>query len=215
MGERYPGYDVLAKRHSPSWNDQTRAVIDERLALDPAAHRFFSNDEWLTLSAICRCIIPQPAERVNPVPIAALIDAKLFENRGDGYRDARLPPMREAWRRALSALDAESQQQYGLRFHQLQRLTQDDLLIAVQAGKNNVLAWGDMPAPVFFAKRLLHDIVTAYYAHPVAWNEIGFGGPAAPRGYVRMNFDRRDPWEAAEAHPGREEQARRDNARVG
>ena len=24
---------------------------------------------------------------------------------------------------------------------------------------------------------------TAFYAHPWAWNEIGFGGPAYPRGY--------------------------------
>ena len=55
----------------------------------------------------------------------------------------------------------------------------------------------------------------AYYAHPTAWNEIGFGGPASPRGYVRMGFDRRDPWEAAEAKPGDEAAARRENRRVG
>jgi hypothetical protein len=72
-----------------------------------------------------------------------------------------------------------------------------------------------MPAAVFFHNRLLHDVVAAYYAHPIAWNEIGFGGPASPRGYVRLNYDRRDPWEASEARPGREEQARRENARVG
>ncbi len=40
------------------------------------------------------------------------------------------------------------------------------------------------------------DICGAYYSHPFAWNEIGFGGPASPRGYVRMDFNRRDPWEA-------------------
>jgi hypothetical protein len=33
MPERYPGYDVLRKRNSPSWNDQPRAVIDDRLAI--------------------------------------------------------------------------------------------------------------------------------------------------------------------------------------
>ena len=37
---------------------------------------------------------------------------------------------------------------------------------------------------------------------PDVWNEIGFGGPASPRGYVRMGFDKRDPWEAAEAKTG-------------
>ena len=30
--------------------------------------------------------------------------------------------------------------------------------------------------------RLVADIVKAYYAHPTSWNEIGFGGPASPRG---------------------------------
>ena len=33
MSERYPGYDVLAKRHSLSWNEQYWVVIDQRLAL--------------------------------------------------------------------------------------------------------------------------------------------------------------------------------------
>lgn len=215
MADRYPGYDVLAKRHSPSWNDQTRAVIDERLAIDPAAHRFLTDDEWTVLLAVCARIVPQPPDRVVPVPIAALIDAKLFEDRRDGYRDARLPSIREAWQRALAALDAQSREQYGARFHELQPLIQDDLLREVQEGKGSRSAWGDFPQQIFFTKRLLHDIVTSYYAHPTSWNEIGFGGPAAPRGYVRMNFDKRDPWEAAESHPGHEQQARRDNARVG
>ncbi|MGH6677602.1 MAG: gluconate 2-dehydrogenase subunit 3 family protein, partial [Bradyrhizobium sp.] len=39
------------------------------------------------------------------------------------------------------------------------------------------------------------------YAHPAAWSEIGFGGPASPRGYVRLGANRRDEWEAAEHAP--------------
>ena len=38
----------------------------------------------------------------------------------------------------------------------------------------------------------------AFYSHPWAWNEIGFGGPAYPRGYKNLGFDRREPWEVAE-----------------
>jgi hypothetical protein len=71
-----------------------------------------------------------------------------------------------------------------------------------------------MPSELFFKERVLHDICGAYYSHPHAWSEIGFGGPANPRGYVRMYFDRRDPWEAAQAAPGKEEQAREENRRV-
>jgi hypothetical protein len=47
---------------------------------------------------------------------------------------------------------------------------------------------------------VLDEIVRAYYAHPAAWSEIGFGGPASPRGYVRLAAGRQDPWEAP---PGR------------
>lgn len=215
MPDRYPGYDVLQKRNSPSWNNKTRAVIDRRMAIDPDHHAFFSEQEWPTMRAICERIVPQPPDRLHPAPVAAMVDEKLHTNSGDGYRDARLLPMRDAWRRALAAIDAEATSHYGRRFHELSALLQDDLLKAIQNGEVDVKPWGDLSPKLFFEKRLLHDVVSAYYAHPAAWNEIGFGGPASPRGYVRMYFDRRDPWEAAEAHPGREEKARAENARVG
>jgi hypothetical protein len=215
VSDRYPGYDVLAKRKSVSWNDQTRRVVDARMAVYLDAHAFFGDAEWPTVVAICRRIAPQPAERSHPAPLAAMLDAKLEADAGDGYRDARLPPQREAWRRAVAAFDAESRARFGQDFAALDGARQDAVLAAAQRGENVSDAWGDMRSDLFFAKRLLHDVVGAYYAHPVAWNEIGFGGPASPRGYVRMNFDRRDPWEASEARPGREPIARRENARVG
>jgi hypothetical protein len=215
MGERYPGYDVLNKRHTPSWNEQTRKVVDERLAIDPERYTFCTEDEWLTLKAVCSRIVPQPGRRRRQAPLAAMIDRKLQEGAGDGYRDARLPPAGEAWRRGLRALDAEASARHGCVFHLLLDVERDALLAAVQQGEAHDPAWGDMPPALFFAKRLLHDIVGAYYSHPVAWNEIGFGGPASPRGYVRLALDRRDPWEAAEARSGEERAARRDNARVG
>lgn len=215
MADRYPGYDVLNKRDSVSWNDKTRAVIDQRMAIDPEKHQVFTAEEWPTLCAICARIVPQPPGRAHPAPVAAMVDEKLHTNRADGYRDARLPPMRDAWQRGLAAIECESQSRYGRHFHEIGGLLQDDLLTAVQNGDVQEKAWRELPAKLFFKKRLLHDIVSSYYAHPAAWSEVGFGGPASPRGYVRMNFNRRDPWEAAEARPGQEAQARRENARVG
>ena len=29
-------------------------------------------------------------------------------------------------------------------------------------------------------------ILAAFYSHPWAWNEIGYGGPAYPEGYMRL-----------------------------
>ncbi|HZK92205.1 MAG TPA: gluconate 2-dehydrogenase subunit 3 family protein [Stellaceae bacterium] len=217
MSERYPGYDVLAKRHTPSWNEKTRQVVDQRLAL-PREPRFLGPEEWATLAAICDRIVPQPPRESNsrrsPVPLAAMIDAKLHEDRGDGYRDHRLPPLREAWRQGLAGIDAEARRRHAVAFAALDGAEQDALLRAAQDGQIEG-DWQGMQPALFFSKRLLLDIVTSYYAHPTAWSEIGFGGPASPRGYVRTNFDRRDPWEAAEATPGHEAEARGDNERIG
>jgi hypothetical protein len=183
--------------------------------MDPNRHRFFTDAEWPTLQAVCDRIVPQTVARPRPVPLAAMIDEKLHRDDSDGYRYAELPPSREAWQRGLAALDAESKQRHGARFHELRVAEQDAILTAVQNGEVRDPAWRGLPPQQFFTKRVLHDIVSAYYAHPTSWNEIGFGGPASPRGYVRMYFDRRDPWEASEARPGREARARKENARVG
>ena len=33
---------------------------------------------------------------------------------------------------------------------------------------------------------VMRAVLSAFYSHPWAWNEIGFGGPAYPRGYMRL-----------------------------
>ncbi|MGZ4229300.1 MAG: gluconate 2-dehydrogenase subunit 3 family protein, partial [Solirubrobacteraceae bacterium] len=48
-------------------------------------------------------------------------------------------------------------------------------------------------------------------SHPWAWNEIGFGGPAYPRGYARLGAGQRENWEgsaAFERDPVRDTRAR-------
>ncbi|SAL85485.1 hypothetical protein AWB74_07320 [Caballeronia arvi] len=209
---RYPGYDVMTKRDTPSWDEVTRNVIDERLTTPDDPH-FFDVVQWRALCALCACIVSRNQQRPT-VPVAALVDARLEKNTGDGYRDARLPPMRDAWRIGLRALDAESRARHELPFASIDDDARHALLIDMQQGKLDRTEWEGMPSAVFFAERVLHDICGMYYAHPQVWSEIGFGGPANPRGYVRMVANRRDPWEAAEATPGHEDAAQSENRRV-
>ena len=212
MADRFPGYDVLRKRGTPSWNEKTRQVIDRRLAI-PREPRFLTADEFRMLHAIADRIVPQPAIRA-PIPVAALVDEKLFVDRSDGYRGATMPREREAWQRGLRAIEAEAQAAHGKPFTALEGWAQDAILRSVEKGEAKNPAWEGMNPKTFWKQRLINDIVHAYYAHPTAWNEIGWGGPASPRGYVRMGYDERDPWEAAEAY-GDEDAARRRNERVG
>ena len=197
----YPGYDVLAKWDSPSWNEQTRRAVGKRLDEVPG-RCFFSPAEWDLLESVVDRLVPQP-ERERAVPIVPWIDAMLAGEGPLDFRYADMPPARQAWRRGLAAIDAEARQRHGNGFGELGDGDKDRLLAAIEEGEVEAPEWDDLPARSFFRQILLKQVVGIYYAHPAAWSEIGFGGPASPRGYVRLGFDERDPWEAEEVRtPG-------------
>lgn len=192
----YLTYDVLDKWDSPSWNDQTRAVIEQRLKRVPE-RRFLTEEHWSLLQAIADRLVPQP-DRDDPVPIMPWIDNMLHHDHTPGYRYADMPPMREAWRQGLDAIAAEAGNRHGKPFEELSPDDQEQLLRDVEHNRVDSRYWGDLPAGGFFKHHLLKEVVGIYYSHPDAWSEIGFGGPASPRGYARLGPDERDPWEAEE-----------------
>lgn len=199
MGPRgpYRDYDVLDKRDSPSWDDATRDVIHERLTEIPE-RRFFTTDEWDTLSAACELLVPQPDRPGAAVPIVPWIDRKLERDEREGYRYADMPPQREAWRQGLRGIAEEAQLRHGKRFTELSSAHRHRILVAIQEDDVLSAVWARLPARRFFTAMLLKSVVAEYYAHPAAWSEVGFGGPASPRGYVRLGPDQHDPWEAEE-----------------
>jgi hypothetical protein len=197
----YPDYDVLAKWNTPSWNEQTRAVVAKRLSEVPS-RAFFSELQYKTLEAVCDRVMPQTERSPSDkVPIAPWIDAKLQKNETNGTRYVPLPPQQECWRMGMDAIEAEAKLRFRRSFHLLDQAEQDILLRAIDNGEVDAPNWRkQLPPRDFFRKVLLHEIVEIYYAHPSAWSEIGFGGPASPRGYLRLGFNRHDAWEAEE-HP--------------
>ncbi|NEX64596.1 gluconate 2-dehydrogenase subunit 3 family protein [Noviherbaspirillum galbum] len=196
MTASYPGYDVLAKWDSPSFDDKTRKVLDARLRTPPA-RRFFSEEEWRLMEALADRLLPQP-DRADPVPIVAMLDEQLFFDRGEGFRHEDMPRQQQAWRAGLAAIDAEARLRFGAPFAALDLARQDGLLQDIANNAVNHRLWEAIPAERFFIHFLLKGAAGVYYSHPSAWSEIGFGGPASPRGYVRLGFNGRDPWDARE-----------------
>ena len=197
MSNRYRGYDVLDKWESVSFDNLTRGVIRERLA-GPPERRFFTEEAFALLEALAARLAPTP-ERGSQPPIAGWIDAELHEGRDEGYRFEGMPPAQEAWRTGLRLLGEEARAQYGRPFEAQDEATQVAFLKRLQAGEVDKARWSGLDAERFFGDMLLKTVVGVYYAYPQAWSEMGFGGPASPRGYVRLGLNERDPWEAREA----------------
>lgn len=200
--DRYPGWNVLSQRGH--WDETTRRVIMDRVYNVPP-FRFFNTSQIVTLGALCSRVIPQqhrPPER--RVPIAHWIDQYCFLGSNSGYRFADMPPQSEAWTRGLEGLDQTAEALFAAPFTELDDERQDQVLERIRGGDPPGDVWQRMPPQRWWIYVALRDISGAYYAHPYAWDEIGFSGPAYPRGYAALNHGAPEPWEPREAPDGRE-----------
>src|SRR5579863_6619521 len=192
----YPGFDVLSQaRH---WDEATRRVILDRVQNVPPI-RFFRPEEVRLLEAILDRFLPQddrpPEQRI---PIVPWIDHTLFHGIIDGHRFADLPPQEVGWRRFLEGVDEVARLQSGRPFVELSGDEQDRVLEAIAEGDPPGQVWERLHAERFWVWQFVPQVVSVYYAHPTAWNEIGYGGPAYPRGYVALNHGYPEPWEVRE-----------------
>jgi hypothetical protein len=191
----YSDYDVLDEFEH--WDAKTQAVIHDRIHHAPEI-TFFTLDEARLLTAIVDRIIPQDDRPLaKRVPIVPFIGRMLAQEDTDGFREPDMPWDQEMWRLGLAGIEEASQAMHQRGFLELGDDERDAVLTAVQAGEPPGEVWTRLPAKKFF-KQLVQQAATVYYAHPVAWSEIGWGGPASPRGYVRTGYGMRDAWEPAE-----------------
>jgi hypothetical protein len=189
---RFDGYDVL--RQSKYWDATTAATVKGRLRPPGEGLQFFNEGEALTAGALLDDILAQYDE--PKVPVLAMVDARLAAGETDGWRYEDLPEDVVAWRESLIYLNADAEEAFGKLFHECSARQRGELLQGVQdAGK-----WHGLPAKHVWSLWSRYACA-AYYSHPWAWNEIGFGGPAYPRGYKVTRPGWREPWEVAEREP--------------
>lgn len=193
----YPGYSTLSQRKF--WDAATRHEIEQRIYNVPEI-RFFTPDELPLMAAVCDRILPQD-DRLPEfrIPVVNYIDERLFNNEIEGYRYDNMPDDREAHRLGLKAIDATAWAIHGQCFRNLDPLKQDFLLKSIHDGKELAARdiWSRMSIDRYW-HLLVQDCVTAYYSHPWAWDEIGYGGPAYPRAYTRLEGGLPEPWEVDE-----------------
>jgi hypothetical protein len=186
---RFPGFDTLQQAHT--WDEVTRELVRARVE-DVPRITFFTTDEERTARVLLDCLLAIDGE--PRVPVVELIDARLAVSDGDGYRYDDMPEDGEAWRRSLAGLDDDARQKFSVGFAEIAIADQHEIIQSIQ---DQTGRWHDLPADRVFGLWMRYAC-TAFYSHPWAWNEIGFGGPAYPRGYKNIGVGRREPWEVAE-----------------
>jgi hypothetical protein len=162
--------------------------------------RFFTPDEAYIMQAVVDRILPQEDRTdATRIPILPFLDERLHLNRIEGYRYEDMPSDQEAYRVACRAIDATAKELYNKPFYSLSTLMQEAILQSLHDTKPMAAQdiWRQMNLKRFWAM-LVSDCCSIYYAHPFAWDEIGFGGPAYPRGYMRLEGGEAEPWEVDE-----------------
>lgn len=178
---RYPDFDVFDA--ADTWDAATAKVVRSRLNWG-GDFRFFGAGEIATLRAFCDVTTAQDAE--PRVPVAEMVDDKLAAGRLDGYQYADMPDDRVTWHLVLSGLDEVADGRYGkASFAACDSDAQEAIVGQLADAQLTGGSWDRLNVKRAWGV-CMRMILAAFYAHPWAWNEIGFSGPAYPRGYMRL-----------------------------
>jgi hypothetical protein len=193
MHGRYPDYNILDQ--AGHWDEVTRTLVTDRVERVPPL-RFFTAAEAATLGAFCDVVMAQ--EREPRIPVLNMVDAKLFAGELDGFVFAGMPDDRDTWRMVARGLDASAVQHGAADFAAASGDVQSAVVGAFAEGKLHGDVWEQLSVANAWSV-VMRAVLSAFYSHPWAWNEIGYGGPAYPRGYARLGAGQRESWEGAAA----------------
>jgi Gluconate 2-dehydrogenase subunit 3 len=192
MHGRYPDYDVMAQKDH--WDGVTRELLESREREVPPV-TVFTPAEEACLRPFLDVVLAQDAE--PRIPVFEMVDKKFADGKLDGYRYEDMPEDPETWRRVAAMLDRVARERGATSFAALADDAKDAVVDAFSQGEleaddlNVTRAWSVV----------MRGALSEFYSHPWAFNEIGFGGPAYPRGYMRLHqgAQGREPWERPEA----------------
>jgi hypothetical protein len=190
----YPDFNVMEQKEH--WDPHTREIVEKRTAeRREGSYKFFNKEEAETLYSLCSVIVDDSRDSVL-IFVLNHFDQKLSSNIGESERKKNVPKGAVLIREGLQALNLYCNQTHGSTFNQLEDKIQTD--IVTKLANNSLTLEADnykIPTKDFFTQ-ILTESVSAYYSHPTIWSEIGYAGPAYPRGYVRSEWGLTDPWEA-------------------
>lgn len=188
----YPTYDVMNEKDH--WDDHTQSIVTSRI-VHQQQPGFLTEMENQMLQRICAHLTFDKRDEIIQF-IIDHINQSLSSSIGEGQRKPGVLKGDLLIREGLRALDQKAKEQFFMNFILLTEKEQVSLLKEISQQQTSPGSYWEMIVPADFFKKLLTLTIEAYSSYPTIWSEMGYGGPAYPRGYVRTQLGQLDPWEA-------------------
>jgi hypothetical protein len=183
----YGNFDVMNEKEE--WDPHTREIVEKRTS----ANLGFEGDDSKLLYDVCSILLDESRPPVLQF-IVYHFHTKFAAEIGEAQRKKGVQKEALLIQTGLQDLQTFSLQHFNKTFSLLEESEKKDII--------KKIADGTLPPDVGknlskdFFKKFLSLSVEAFYSHPDVWSEIGYAGPAYPRGYVRTELGLTDPWEA-------------------
>ncbi len=191
--KQYPSGTVRKLLDTALVTTQTRRALQGRLEEERVVPRFFDAHSFAVLCAACARLMPR-IDGINLENIAGVIDKRLADGKGNGWRYDLLPADADTYTRGLQGLNESARASFNADFVNLDDSQQDEILRGVQRGEAIGETWKALSASRFF-EELLAELIECFYSHPLALEDIGYAGMADAKGWHNIGLNRLDPQE--------------------
>jgi hypothetical protein len=186
----YPSYDVLTEKEN--WDTVTQQIIFERT--NPNRQTYFANEDKELLIAMLPILFPSHLGEVS-LDVVTLFENRCANGKVIGYPKGSKYKKSQIIHLGLKNIRKQVYSQYETIFTKLPEELQHKFVEDMQKNIGYLNIWQDVNPQLFF-KTLLKELISIVYSDPSIWSDIGYGGPAYPRGYYAFGPEQFDSWEA-------------------
>lgn len=174
------------KKH---WDEYTRRIVEKRVSPNVK----FTDEMDQLLYDVCSILLDESRPAILQFVVSHFKE-KFSSNIGEAQRKKSFPKEKLLIYEGLQAIETYCIQAHNQVFHALDEDQKKEIIKKFTEGAIPLKIQGITSQDCF--KTLLPEAVSAFYSHPEIWSEIGYAGPAYPRGYVRTELGLSDAWEA-------------------
>lgn len=186
----YPTYDVFSEKNE--WDENTKEVIQNRVhategnVLTPEMKR--------TLQAFSKSLFPSHVGE-QTLSVSLILDHRLTEKKLKSYPKNSHLSKEEIILHGLVYAEEECIVYDQNPFYQMNDKERMKKILSWKHQLGEEAIWKQMSCDLFYST-LTSEILKIIYSDPSIWSNIGYGGPAYPRGYYAFGPRQFDSWEA-------------------